>query len=381
MKFLKYFILILLLWEISSFSLDVFGETAGGYASMLTNLLLIGYYFLSKKRKIVFPFLILGGLYFIFSGLIEVPDEKYFINEFIKYLILIIGGAEVARDTSLKDLGYILFFGALSILMHALFFADGYGRYSGFYLDPNAGAFVCLIGYVLTFKFENKRLKLIFLFVFTFTGVLTFSRFFLLMWLIINVLAVASDRKNSQGLVIGFGALLLLVSLATIIQLNTARFSIIENLFEKRIQTTAFTEDSRTTQWSSYLNDIYKNPIFGNGYKSFMGSENRQGVHNTYLMIIGESGIIPFLILIIIYLRMFMKSMIYFRSQLHLFLLAICLLGILMVIHNYFANDFLIFISIWLFVKLGDNANVIKEKRDTENIPPLRPISKDVLGY
>jgi len=378
MKFLKYFILILLLWEISSFSLEVFGETAGGYASMLTNLLLIGYYFLSKKRKLVFPFLILGALYFIFSGLIEVPDEKFFINEFIKYLILIVGGAEVARDTSLKDLCYILFIGALSILVHALFFADGYGRYSGFYLDPNAGAFVSLIGYCLTFKIDNKRLKLILLFAFTFTGVITFSRFFLLMWLLVNLLAVASDRKNSQGFMIGFGALVLLLSLASILQLNTARFSIIENLFENKIQTTAFTEDSRTTQWTSYLNDIYKNPIFGNGYKSFMGSENRQGVHNTYLMVIGESGIIPFLILIIIYLGMLKKSMSYFKSELHLFLIAISVMGILMVIHNYFANDFLIFISIWLFVRLGDNFDTINMKNHTEDIPILRPISRGI---
>jgi O-antigen ligase len=378
MKFLKYFILILLLWEISSFSLEVFGETAGGYASMLTNLLLIGYYFLSKKRKLVFPFLILGALYFIFSGLIEVPDEKFFINEFIKYLILIVGGAEVARDTSLKDLCYILFIGALSILVHALFFADGYGRYSGFYLDPNAGAFVSLIGYCLTFKIDNKRLKLILLFAFTFTGVITFSRFFLLMWLLVNLLAVASDRKNSQGFMIGFGALVLLLSLASILQLNTARFSIIENLFENKIQTTAFTEDSRTTQWTSYLNDIYKNPIFGNGYKSFMGSENRQGVHNTYLMVIGESGIIPFLILIIIYLGMLKKSMSYFKSELHLFLIAISVMGILMVIHNYFANDFLIFISIWLFVRLGDNFDTIDMKNHTEDIPILRPISRGI---
>jgi len=378
MKFLKYFILILLLWEISSFSLELFGETAGGYASMLTNLLLIGYYFLSKKRKLVFPFLILGALYFIFSGLIEVPDEKFFINEFIKYLILIVGGAEVARDTSLKDLCYILFIGALSILVHALFFADGYGRYSGFYLDPNAGAFVSLIGYCLTFKIDNKRLKLILLFAFTFTGVITFSRFFLLMWLLVNLLAVASDRKNSQGFMIGFGALVLLLSLASILQLNTARFSIIENLFENKIQTTAFTEDSRTTQWTSYLNDIYKNPIFGNGYKSFMGSENRQGVHNTYLMVIGESGIIPFLILIIIYLGMLKKSMSYFKSELHLFLIAISVMGILMVIHNYFANDFLIFISIWLFVRLGDNFDTINMKNHTEDIPILRPISRGI---
>lgn len=367
MKVLKYIILILLLWEISSFSLEVFGETAGSYTSHLANILLIVYYFLSKKRKILFPFLILGGLYFMISGLVEVPDAKAFINEFIKYLILIVGGAEVARDTSLKDLCFILLIGSLSILVHALFFVDGYGRYSGFYLDPNAGAFVSLIGYCLSFKLKNNKLKLILLFAFTFTGVITFSRFFLIMWLFISILAAISDRKNSLGLVIGFSALLLLISVAAILQVNSARFSIIENLFESKIQTTAFTKDSRTEQWSAYLDDIYKNPLIGNGYKSFMGTELKQGVHNTYLMVIGESGIMPFLILIGVYVSMFKRSLSRFKSHIHLTLISISLLGILMVIHNYFSNDFLIFISIWLLVKLGEESIIDDSDKNNEN--------------
>ena len=375
MKALRYIILMLLLWEISSFSLEVFSETAGSYTSHLTNILLIGYYFLSKKRTLLFPFLILGLFYFMISGLVDVPDAKAFINEFIKYVILIVGGSEVARDTGLKDLCFILLIGALSILVHALFFADGYGRYSGFYLDPNAGAFVSLIGYCLAYKLQNRQLRLILLFAFTFTGVITFSRFFLIMWLFISVLAVFSNRKNAQGLFIGFGALVLLISVAAILQVNTARFAIIEGLFESKIETTAFTKDSRTIQWSSYLNDIYENPITGNGYKSFMGSGNRQGVHNTYLMVIGESGIIPFLMLIIIYVSMFFKSLPFFKTEIHLTLISITLMGILMVIHNYFANDFLIFISIWLLVKLKDSSeSVSNDTTDIDETPILRPL-------
>ncbi|WP_298896303.1 O-antigen ligase family protein [uncultured Psychroserpens sp.] len=374
MKLLRYIILMLLLWEISSFSLEVFGETAGSYTSHLANILLIGYYFLSKKRKLLFPFLILGLLYFMISGLVEVPDAKAFINEFIKYLILIVGGAEIARDTGLKDLCFILLIGSLSILVHSLFFVDGYGRYSGFYLDPNAAAFVSLIGYCLTYKLQNRQLRLILLFAFTFTGVITFSRFFLIMWLFISILSVFSNRKNAQGLLIGFGALLLLVSVAAILQVNTARFSIIESLFESEIQTTAFTEDSRTKQWTSYLDDIYDNPIFGNGYKSFMGSSGRQGVHNTYLMVIGESGIVPFLLLIAIYVSMFFKSLPFFKSEIHLTLMAISLVGMLMVIHNYFSNDFLIFISMWLLVKLGTSTQTIMNEEVDTDTTLIRPL-------
>ena len=68
-----------------SFTLVAFGETVGSNVSYFTYFLLIGYYFFSKKRRLLIPFLILGFAYFLISGLIYVEDNEFFIKEFIKY--------------------------------------------------------------------------------------------------------------------------------------------------------------------------------------------------------------------------------------------------------------------------------------------------------
>ena len=354
MKILKYIALILILWGMPSFALVAFGETVGSNVSYFTYFLLIGYYFFSKKRRLLFPFLVLGLAYFLVSGLIFIEDFEFYINEFIKYLIIIICGAELARNTTRAELCFFLFLGSISILVHSLFFVDGYGRYSGFYLNPNGAAFVSLIGYCLTFSIENKKIKYLFIFLFTFTGILTFSRFFFLMWLFISILSVFGNRKNAQSLIIGGVAIVLLLSVATILQVNTERFSILESLLSGDTQASSgLSEDSRTEQWTSYIDDIYKSPIVGNGYKSFSGIEDiKQGVHNSYLMTIGEAGIVPFILLVYTYVLMLIKSMKYVKYQIYKPFVAITLLAILMVMHNYFNNEFILFISIWLFVHL-----------------------------
>lgn len=367
MKILRFVILAFIVWGLPSFLLVAFGETVGALSSHISNVLLLLYYLLSKKGKLIFPFIFLGILYFLISGAIDVPDSKSFINDFIKYVIFIVCGAEVARNTSLKDLIAFLLVGATSILAHAIFFTDNYGRYSGFYLDPNAAGFVSLIGYCLAYQLSNNSLKLILLFIFTFSGAITFSRYFFIMWLITSLIAIFSNVRNSQGILIGLGSLVVLISVASILQFNTARFSIVENLFERKIQTTAFTEHSRTEQWSAYLGDIFDNPIFGNGHQSFKGVTGvKQGVHNTYLMVIGESGIIPFLLIIGIYIYMVKRSLSSFKTNVYKIMIALTLLTFLMVIHNYFNNYLLLFISIWLLVKLNEvsiaeNQNEIKE--------------------
>lgn len=356
MKIIRYIVLILLLWGFDSFALFVFGETIGSLASYSTYLFLLGYYLLAQKRKLIFPLIILGLIYFTISALISIPDYNDYINEFIKYFIIIVCGAEVARDTSHKELTYFMLIGALSILIHAVAFSGGYGRYSGLYLNPNGAAFVSLLGYCLAFQIEQTKIKYIILFAFTFAGVLTFSRFFFLMWILTTLVAVYGDKKNIQVLGIGIGAMVLLISVAAILQVNTTRFAFIEGLLDNNVQTQVITKDDRLESWAKYYDDILTNPIIGNGYKSFSGADNtKQGVHNTYLMVLGESGIIPFLILIGIYILLIKRTLTSFKDYIYKFLLAISLTAILLTMHNYFNNELILFITIWLYVKLNNN--------------------------
>lgn len=364
MKILKYITLILILWGLPSFSLVAFGESVGGYVSYFTYLLLLAYYFFGNKKRLLILFLILGIAYFLISGMVFLGDFKTYSREFIKYVIIIVCGAELARNTSKQELCFFIFLGALSILVHSMFFADGYGRYSGFYLNPNGAAFVSLTGYCLTYNIENKKTRFLYIFIFTFTGILTFSRLFFLMWLLISFIGVLIHRKNAQSLYIGLGAIVLLFSVAAILEVNTQRFSILESLLSgDKKGSSGFSDDSRTVQWSSYEDDIYNSVIFGNGYESFRGVKNvKQGVHNTYLMTLGEGGIIPFFILLYIYLIMLIRSLKYYKSENYLLFLAITLLSILMVMHNYFNNEFIIFISMWLFIKVHERQFVDEEK-------------------
>ena len=362
MKLIKYIILILLLWGIDSFVLSVYGETFGSYASLATYLGLLVYYFLSKKRKLLFPIIILGLSYFVISGLVYVEDSEVFINEFIKYIIIVVCGAEVARNTSQKELCYFLLVGVLSILVHAVAFADGYGRYSGFYLNPNGAAFVSLIGYCLTFSIRDKKVQYFLIFIFTFTGALTFSRFFFLMWLLITLASIAGDKKNLQVLAIGFGALFLLISVAAILQVNTERFGLLQSFFDNDIQTNVMTKNARISSWAQYYDDIMSNPIAGNGYKSFSGQASIQGVHNTYLMVIGEAGIIPFIIIIGIYINLIKRSFSEYKNQVYKLLLALSLSAILLTMHNYFNNEIILFATIWLLVKINQAKEVTEEQ-------------------
>lgn len=367
MNIIKYVILGLLIWGASSFSLVAFGSTIGSLVSYMVFVALLGYYLLAQKRKLLLPLLLLGFFYFIISGLIYVDSYKNFINEFIKYFIIIICGAEVARDTTSKELTYFLAVGASTVLIHAIFFGGGYGRYSGFYLNPNGAAFVCLIGYCLTFQIKEVKTKYLLLFLFTFSGVLTFSRFFFLMWFLTTLFSIVDDKKNFQILGIGIGAIALLVSVAAILQVNTTRFAFIEGIINNDVKTKVATEGGRLESWSKYFDAILNNPYFGNGYKTFSGEDStKQGVHNTYLMVLGESGIFPFFLLIGIYLFLIKKSLTTFKKHVFKFQLAVSLAAILLTMHNYFNNQLILFATIWLLVKLNESPQ--KKEFNTQQV-------------
>lgn len=351
---IQFIALIMVTWGLTSFSLVAFGDSAGSNASYFLYLVLLGYYFISEKRSFLFPFIFLGLSYYMISGFVYVESSKFYINEFIKYFIVIVCGAELARNTTMQVLCAFLALGSISIIIHATLFADGYGRYSGFYLDPNGASFVCLIGYCLSYKIKNIKLKYLYSILFTISGILTFSRYFLIMWLSLSIIAIIANKKNCHGLLLGFGSLIFILSLATVLQLNTQRLAMLESIIDSSgNEANGFSEDSRTVQWSRYTDDVLTNPIFGNGYKAFSGSsDGKQGVHNTYLMTIGESGFIPFLIMIGIYLFMLKKSFSFYNTKIYLLLMSLSLLTLLMVIHNYFDNVILLFLSIWVFVNV-----------------------------
>ena len=206
MKLLRYTVLILIMWGVPTFALNYINPTLGAITSYLTIALALLYYILHPyKKEFMWPFIILGITYYSIAGLNYTDNymmQDYFPN-FIKFILIVICLAEIARKTTLKELYIILIFGALSIVFHAMFFSSvdahfgsTYGRYSGFYLNPNYASIMCLFGFAISYSIKNQKLKLLGQLVFSFAGLLTLSRAFIAIWLLMNLMGVYKDQKK-----------------------------------------------------------------------------------------------------------------------------------------------------------------------------------------
>lgn len=361
-EIIRYLCLAGYLWALPSFVLAYISPSLGSPVSYMTIGLLVVYFFLEKDRgPVLWAFLLLGLSYYIIGGL-NYPNLSFqeYSLMVLKYLIVIIGGAAVLRKTSLTELFVFLLIGAASISIHAILFPTynagfnaSYGRYSGFYLNPNFAGAISLMGFALSFGIRDKRLKYFGQLIFTIGGFFTFSRYFLGMWIMINFLSVFISRKNLIVPLLGVLALVGLFAIESGLQLNKERFNAIKSVFsDSGADTKTLGEDSRTATWATYQNVILDKPIWGNGYKKLQGMHFGliAGVHNTYLLVIGEAGVFPFLILVGIYIFLLIKAFKSFKTEPHYSLLALVLFTALLVTHNYFDKFSLLFMSMYLYL-------------------------------
>nr|WP_262920491.1 O-antigen ligase family protein [Hanstruepera flava] len=308
---------------------------------------------MEKKYKLIIPLFILGITYFSISGFNYTGITEEFIKDAIRYFVFIIGATSLAKNTDRRTLLILFIIGGASVLINALVFPNSYGRYSGLYLNPNRAGLVCLIGFVLTYTINKTYLRLFFQFVLTIAGIMTLSRYFILVLVIINVVSVFVNKKNSVGLLAGAVAFLIIIGTSSL-QLNTDRFRALKSIFSGNAEVETITKASRDETWALYHDILVNNPLIGVGYREMQGKKSQKvsiksGVHNTYLMVLGESGIIPFIILIIFYLSLLVKSKWFITTQQELAYMAFTLATFLLVSHNYFDNYIVLFLSIWLY--------------------------------
>ncbi|TAI48575.1 O-antigen ligase family protein [Flagellimonas allohymeniacidonis] len=366
MKILKYIILILILWGFPTFALFYISPAMGSATSYLTIALAMVYYILNKDKKgLMWPFIILGLTYYTLAGLnyTGVSDREFFTN-FIKFILIVVCCADLARKTTLNEIYVILIFGALSVVCHSVFFANidahfgsNYGRFSGFYLNPNYAAIICLSGFSISYGIKNSKLKLLGQLVFSFAGLLTLSRYFFSIWILMNLLGMVKSKKNMVTPAIGVAVLVLILTFGGEgLKLNTSRFEALNSLFdsEEQVHTETINRDSRADTWATYYDIILDKPFLGNGYRKLQGRHFGlwAGVHNTYLMVIGEAGIIPFLVLIWIIGTLFIKGVFYYNSEPEYFFLNIVVVTSLLVGHTYFEKFSNIFFTLFLYARL-----------------------------
>ncbi|MFD2823588.1 O-antigen ligase family protein [Lacinutrix iliipiscaria] len=360
-EILKHIILALTILNLPMFGLISFNPGLGAAASALSLVSLLLYYFFIKKSKPLLALLLLGILYFSIGGLNFSGEITTFMKDIFRYFLFILSITEVAKNTTNAEACFYLLIGAISIIVNALIFSDEYGRYAGFYINPNRAALICILGFAFTYRLANKKHKIAAQFIFTLAGIATLSRYFLLLLLVVNLASLFANKKNLIGLLVGAIGIIVIINTPAF-ELNKDRFDALESFFsEGEVKTTTITRESRQETWALYTDVILNNAIIGNGYGSMQGHQGdtvgiKVGVHNTYLMVLGEAGIIPFILLVIFYISLGVKSLKHFRLNAEYSYLAMIMASYLLVSHNYFYNYVILFFTIWLYTRVDNDA-------------------------
>ena len=373
MNYLKIFLLCMILWNIPSYTLAYWNPLLASILSYASTLLMMFYFFtIRPKHRLLLPFIILGILYFTFSSFnLSNESETEFLKSFLRFMILVVCAVEILQRTTKEELFYILLIGALSVIINGVLFPNvtpnenpTYGRFSGFYLNPNYAAYPCLFGLVLSYYVKaNFKIKVAAQLLFTLAGILTFSRTFIVIWLILNAIAVYRSRRNLITPIVGALVLILIFTFSDRLTLNTERFTALTSIFDSgEVQTRTLTRDSRSSTWAFYYDRILNEPIIGNGYMKMQSKKYGPGIHNTYLTVLGEAGIIPFIVMILIYMTMLIKSILLFRRKPEFLMMTIVIALALMVGHTYFTYFFNVLLSMYIYIALRKEIQALKDK-------------------
>ncbi|WP_047546298.1 O-antigen ligase family protein [Psychroserpens sp. Hel_I_66] len=349
MKIIRIITLVLIIWNIPSIGLSAFGDSIGSLLSYATISLLGVYYLFEKKTTPNWWIIILALMYFIISSFQFYGTPKIFMLELAKFFVFILGAYELVKRVGKEQLFFFLLLGSITVAIEALFFPTKLGRYSGFYLNPNEAGFICIYGYALVYSLKNTSIKLLGQFVFTLMGLLTFSRTFIVIWVILNIISLKISIKNLR--VLGIGVLIFssLIFIDEVVGLNNPRFEQLTNIVtNKNVSVNTINEDSRVDTWAGHFDEILHSPFIGNGYGSFSGGTGNLGVHNSYLMIIGEAGIIPFLIFLAYMAYLFFWSIYFFKKTPYLIMQTIALSMFLLTDHNFFTHYYVLFATMWI---------------------------------
>ena len=365
MLILRYTILALVLLNLPSMALITIDSTVSNLVSLATFGLLVVYFMLNSKGSLNLWLIVLGVLYFSVSSLVSqeyfpLRDRDFYVFV-IKYFILVICGYELVKRTSAKEMLLFILIGACSILLQ-LFVLDqtitGSGRLSGFYLNPNKAGYICITGYALSYALKEKKIKIGAQIIFTFLGLLTFSRTFLVIWVLINLISLKIDVKNVRVFVYGFVLLFALIAFGEYVSFQTDRLTEIDALVGGgNTKAQELTSDSRTDTWALYYDVIFENMVFGNGYNALGGrtSINRTGVHNSYLKVLGEAGIFVFIFFMAMIISILINTYRKFNEKPYLFMVAVCLVLYLTTTHNFFDLEYILFITMWLQAQVKES--------------------------
>jgi O-antigen ligase len=361
MFFLRFIVLLLIFLNFPSWSLVNISSFVGSSLNYITFIFIL-IFFIKSEYKINLPssLIILGFLYFSISLFLDSSKAENVLFIILKYFLFISAFQTLINDSSDNELLLILFIGSCSIFYEILTPKNFYGRFSGFYLNPNPAGFVCLVGFWFSNVIKSKYFKIILKVIFLTAGLATLSRTFGLIFIVTILISSFSNRSNLYYILGVFLGLLIFISFAYKLNFNSYRLAAIQSLINGQISDN-LTEDRRTDTWKKYYNIITNNPIFGIGYLKLSGKTNgyisTPGVHNTPLMILGEAGILPFLFFIYFYGKNLIIS---FKQSKYndYYIILITIILYLFTSHNFFDNYIILGISLWVSHKIKNQFNL-----------------------
>ena len=371
-KIISFVVLFLTLLNIPSIVLETQSVGLSSPISYFT-FFLLGALIVTNKAKFPKPILFIAGissLYF-FIGAFQYEDSFIILFfEYVKFLLYLFGLFISLRYINQNTIILLLLAGAITILLDSLFFrfndfqgigyVSEYGRYSGFYLNPNTASLICMIGCVLTII--KKDAWKILIIPFSILGFLTLSRAFFLGWFLITSIYLFYNRKHLlKSFLILIVIFYSLVTFSEKLKLDSNRFQFLTGMFSGRIDSKILYDDSRADQWAKFYDRIIDSPFIGNGYSSFSKSfidEKGQGVHNTFLLIFGESGFLPFLLFLALFIWLLNRTFTSIRHNIESFLLLLVLILTWLVSHSFFSSGIQIFILIFIIYKITQKSYI-----------------------
>ena len=262
LKLLKYILLFFLFCNFTAFALLYLGPRMGSLVSYPTSLLLLVYFFFAKPwHKPAIPFVLFGILFFTISSFnyTETDTTNFFMKESLRFMIAVVCGTELMYRCKPKDFFYIFLIGAFSVILNAVVFPEAnvlHGLIRGlrFLLNPNSAGTACLLGFALSYRIKSRTWRLIGQFAFTLAGIFTLSRTFVIVWLLINLIAIIKDKKNLLVPVIGGVVLIGVFTFTDSKMFESDRFNALESFFDEGpVETKTLEEDSRTATWALVL--------------------------------------------------------------------------------------------------------------------------------
>jgi O-Antigen ligase len=360
LKISEYFFIVLILalvvLNIPSFFLEYVNSTLSSILSYSIVALFLFLIIVNHKNLSPYGFLIffLGVIYYIISALNTDESLSIWVKEFIKFSIYAVGSYVVVKKMRESDFIVLLLIGILSVYIDLIFFSSPNSRYSGLYLNPNKAGYLAIIGIFFSFTIKNDVKKYIYLIIFVLGGLITLSRTFMLLLGLVFFLEFINNKRKRLTNIFAIFFVIIGISffLSLDLELNAERLSFVQGLFEGEVETEVMDRGSRIDTWSLYYDKIRENIFFGSGYKSFQGTTKefyKLGVHNNFLLILGEGGILTFIYLLLLFswLAINLKLMDY-----KLLLLFISFIGYFIVNHNFFIQPFSLLILSYLIVQI-----------------------------